>query len=103
MLDAHKQRMVDERVCRILQALEPCDPAAGEEAVILHFLADEWAALEVAAIIVAPVYGLDGTDPAVGERLKQAAHAALKAECLRILGGRFDTELAMREFLEGLP
>lgn len=86
-LTAEERRaMVDDRVCRILLALPPRDASAGEEALVVQYLADEWACLEVAAAVVAPIYGLDGTDPAVGDRLKHAAHAAIKAECLRIAG-----------------
>ena len=79
-----RQDMVDERVCRILEALPPRDESMAEGVLLAHYLADEWACLEVAAVVVAPMYGLDPRDPAIVERLKQAAHAALKAECRRI-------------------
>ena len=79
-----RKEMVDERVCRILAALAPPDESAGEDALIASYLADEWACLEVAAVVVAPMFGLDAQHPPVIERLKQAAHAALKAECERI-------------------
>jgi len=79
-----RQEMVDERVCRILEALPPRDESMGEDDLIAAYLADEWACLEVAAVVIAPMFGLDARDPAVIERLKRAAHGALKAECRRI-------------------
>jgi hypothetical protein len=86
-------QMVDERVCLILAALPSKDlaMAAGEDDLIASYLADEWACLEVSAVVVAPLYGLDAEDPDVIERLKQAAHAALKAECERIAAGKGGT------------
>ena len=81
-----RQQMVDERVCRVLLSL-PERPAesAGEEALIDAYMADEWACLEVAAMIVAPAYGLDGADPDVIEPLKRAAHQAMKVTCERLI------------------
>ena len=81
-----RQDMVDERACRILESLPPRDESMAEGVLLAHYLADEWACLEVAAVVVAPLYGLDPTRPAVVERLQQAAHAALKAECERFAG-----------------
>src|SRR6185503_60715 len=79
-----RRAMVDERVVRILTALPERDASMAEGMLICHYLADEWACLEVAAVVVAPVYGLDGTDRAVCDRLKREAHEAIKAECRRI-------------------
>jgi hypothetical protein len=80
-----RQEMVDERVCRILTALPPRDESRDDEYdLIAAYLADEWACLEVAAVVIAPMFGLEPRDPAVIERLKQAGHAALKDECERI-------------------
>jgi hypothetical protein len=81
-----RREMVDERVVRLLQALPPRDRSMGKGMFICHYLADEWACLEAAAFVVAPVYGLDATDPVVCDRLKRAAHEAIKAECRRMAG-----------------
>lgn len=75
-----QQEMVDERTCRILEALQQCGDREQPE----DFLADEWACLEVAAIVVAPLYDLDPRDERIRIRLQRAAHAALKAECTRL-------------------
>lgn len=70
---------VDERVARIFKALARCKHDDTED-----YLADEWAALQVAAVVVAPLYGLDARDEALLVRLQRTAHEALKAECERL-------------------
>lgn len=84
LTDEQKRAMVDERVCRIVQALPPRDGSLDDESLIAHYLADEWACLEVAARVLAPAYGLDPMDEDLIVRLQRAAHEAIKAACERM-------------------
>jgi hypothetical protein len=88
LTDERRQAMVDERVCRIVQALPPRDEGLDADALIAEYLADEWACLEVAARVVAPAFGLDAMDDPAVVRIQRAAHEAMKAECRRIAGER---------------
>lgn len=85
LTDEQRREMVDERVCRILDALPARDSSMDQDTIIAHYLADEWACLEVAAVVIAPLFLLDATRPEVCVRLQRAAHDALKAECERII------------------
>jgi hypothetical protein len=74
-----QKEMVDERVCAILRSLmERGSPRSLEDG-----LADEWACLQVAAGLIAPIYGLNPRNEDLLVRLQRAAHRALKAECSR--------------------
>lgn len=86
LTDEQRQEMVDQRVIAILQALPPRDESMADEALVEHYLADEWACLEVAARVIAPAFGLEAMDDRLIVRLQRAAHEALKAECLRMGG-----------------